>query len=135
MFHRARSFAAPLLGLAVCLAFAGAAAAQTIEGRFCGRLASGAEVVHAVTELSTAADGRLSGSYTFDDAGTASSGTLSEPEAGEGRTRRLIWRDRYGSGTLVITFDQSLGAFRGFWGPGRSEPNALWEGRRCRPGA
>ncbi|CEJ13651.1 hypothetical protein BN1110_03975 [bacterium YEK0313] len=134
MFRSTGSFAASIMGFALMLALAGPAAAQTIEGRFCGRLASGAEIVHAVTELRTTADGRLSGSYTFDDGGTASSGTLSELEAGEGRTRRLVWRDRYGSGTLVITFDQSLQSFRGLWGPGRSEPNARWDGRLCGTG-
>lgn len=135
MFRSTHGFAASIMGLAMVVVLAGTAAAQTIEGRFCGRLASGAEIVNAVTELRTTADGRLSGSYTFDDGGTASSGTLSELEAGEGRTRRLVWRDRYGSGTLVITFDQSLETFRGRWGPGRSEPNAPWDGRRCRTGS
>ncbi|MGE0284009.1 MAG: hypothetical protein AB7P20_25820 [Rhizobiaceae bacterium] len=121
---------AALLALAtVAPALAQEAAALT--GTYCGKLWSAGEIVSAVTELRVEPDGRLAGRYEFDDGPDKTSGTLIEEKQTVGRKRTLIWKDVYGTGKLVITFNAGLDGFTGLWGADWEEPDAQWDGSRC----
>lgn len=112
----------------------GSATAQTIEGRFCGRLMSQYGLVDHYTELVLRPDGHLAGFYILGGAlgGLGGrQGRLVETETGSERVRHLAWSDRRGSGKLVITFNETMTAFRGFWAMGAAEPKARWDGERC----
>jgi hypothetical protein len=120
--------------LLACTIFAAPAAAQeaaALAGTYCGKLWSAGEIVSAVTELRVGADGRLTGRYEFDDGPDKTTGTLIEEKQSTGRKRTLIWKDVYGAGKLVITFNVELNGFTGLWGADWEEPNAQWDGSRC----
>lgn len=126
-------FAAALVAVFM---FIGPAAAQTVEGRFCGHMASWFGLVDndTFTELRLRPDGRLAGYYIVGGwlGGFGGiQGRLAEAEAGSGLVRQLTWSDRRGGGKLVITFNATMTAFRGFWGNDAAEPKARWDGERC----
>jgi hypothetical protein len=87
--------------------------------------------VDVVTRLTTRRDtGLLAGSYEFSDEGQTTRGTLMQYQQGDD-TRPLIWTDKYGTGQLVIRFDQSRNAFSGKWGSGSGTALHQWDGTRC----
>jgi len=123
-------FTAALLGIALAQT-ANAQDASALAGTYCGKLLSAGQIVTAVTELSVGADGRLTGRYEFDDAPADTTGTLIEEKQATGAKRTLIWKDVYGTGRLVISFNPGLDSFTGLWGLDWEEPDAQWDGSRC----
>lgn len=105
--------------------------ATALAGIYCGKLWSAGVIVDVVTELSVGKDGRLVGRYEFDDTPADTKGTLVEEKQSAGRMRTLIWKDLYGTGKLVITFDAGSNGFTGLWGADWEQPNAQWDGSRC----
>lgn len=91
-------------------------------------------MVEAETTFGPAAeDGRLTGNYAFLDEGETITGLLAEiGDDGDGNalTRNLLWQDKYGHGSLVITFTSDFFAFRGSWS---ADGKTLfpWNGMRC----
>lgn len=80
-----------------------------------------------------AADGRLTGNYVFLDERQTVTGLLAETgDDGDGNalTRSLLWQDKYGHGSLVITFTSDFSAFKGSWS---ADGKAFfpWNGMRC----
>lgn len=109
--------------------------AARFAGRYCGKLWSAGVLVKAITVLHLRADGRLDGTYTFDDLGATTGGTLLERPGGAGATRSFDWSDVYGTGTLTVTFDKTGSSFSGKWGALDEEPDAIWDGSEggCEP--
>ena len=133
MIRISRHFAAALVAAVM---FTGQAAAGTVEGRFCGPMAAWFGLIEndTFTELRLRPDGRLAGYYIIGGwlGGFGGiQGRLAEAEPGSGPVRQLAWSDRRGGGKLVITFNATMTAFRGFWGTGTAEPKARWDGERC----
>ena len=128
-----RVFAAALYGaIAALLVSTATARADTIvEGLYCGIAMSGGEHVEVRTRFTTLADGLLEGTYDFADQGKTTSGKLREYAKTSDRERTLIWVDRYGTGQLKITFDQTGGSFDGMWGIKTTAPAFRWDGKRC----
>src|SRR5215468_3977634 len=96
-------------------AIAPAVATEDIAGKYCGTAWSGGELVEVVTTLMTGPNGLLVGSYEFADQGKTTPGTLREYLKQDDDKRTLIWVDKYGTGQLVVTFDQNRGSFSGGW--------------------
>lgn len=46
------------------------------------------------------------------------------------KTAQGVWRDRYGSGKVVLTFYDDFKQFSGLWGDGNSVPLNSWRGKR-----
>src|ERR1043165_81824 len=77
-------------------------------GRYCGKLLSAGEIVGAETTFEINQGGEITGHYEFRDGGVATDGWLEEANRETGRTRLLIWHDRYGQGLLTVTFDRDF---------------------------
>ena len=112
-------------------AIALADAAEDVAGKYCGTAWSGGELVEVVTTLSTGPSGLLVGSYEFADKGETTPGTLHEYSKQDENKRTLIWVDKYGTGQLVVTFDQSHDSFSGGWNVDIEPPAYRWDGQRC----
>ena len=116
--------------IALIPAFA-ASAPHEIAGRYCGTAWSGGRLVEVVTTLTTGADGMLAGSYEFADKGEVTPGTLREHLKDVDGKRTLIWADKYGTGQLIVTFDDSRASFAGMWGDYSGPPSHRWDGKLC----
>jgi len=112
-------------------AIAPAVATDDIAGKYCGTAWSGGELVEVVTTLSTGANGLLVGSYEFADRGEVTPGTLREYLKQDEDERTMVWVDKYGTGQLVVTFDQSRDSFSGGWNVDIDPPAHRWDGQRC----
>jgi hypothetical protein len=121
----------PALLLAAILAFTQVSWASPIGGAYCGKAISNGEWVDVVTRLKTGQDGLLTGTYEFDDQGEMAPGTLRETSKASEDARVLTWVDRYGSGTVVLTFTPDRTSFRGFWGLDGDLPSLGWNGGSC----
>lgn len=122
----AKLFVSALLALSTVTAMP-----AEISGRYCGTAFSGGELVEVETILETGADGLLSGSYAFADNGGTTDGTLREYAKQSDDTRTLVWVDKYGTGLLTISLDESRSSFAGLWGVSVYAPTYRWDGRRC----
>ena len=109
-----------------------ASAPRDIAGRFCGTAWSGGKLVEVVTTLTTGADGLIAGSYEFADKGESTPGTMREYLKEGDDKRTLIWADKYGTGPLIVTFDDSRASFTGMWGDYTEPPSHQWDGRLCK---
>jgi hypothetical protein len=126
-----RTFATLLTLSGLYHAIAAAAATEEVAGKYCGTAWSGGELVEVVTMLSTGPNGLLVGSYEFADRGETTPGTLREYSKQDEDKRTLIWVDKYGTGQLVVTFDQSRDSFSGGWNIDIEPPAFRWDGQRC----
>ena len=126
-----RTFATLVTLSALYRAIAPADAAEDIAGKYCGTAWSGGELVEVVTTLSTGPNGLLVGSYEFADKGVTTPGTLREYLKQNEDKRTLVWVDKYGTGQLVVTFDQSRDSFSGGWNVYIDPPTYRWDGQRC----
>lgn len=104
--------------------------AKELTGRYCGKLWSAGILVKVVTVLEAGPDGRLTGSYEFDDLESVTKGTLVERQGVAGPTRTFEWQDIYGTGTLAVTFDLKAGSFSGKWGALDEAPDEVWDGSK-----
>lgn len=122
--------------LAAALLAASAFGAQStlsssnIGGLYCGTALSGGRLVEVRTML-IERNGLLAGTYDFADRGETSSGELQESMAQSGRTRTLVWRDKYGAGLVTFDFDDTGASFTGRWGVSLEVPTLPWDGKRC----
>lgn len=124
----------PALAVALWLMAGAPAAAQpVIDGLYCGSAISGGELVEVRTRFTMRGDGLLEGVYDFADEGETTSGTLNEFTKASDLARTLVWTDKYGTGSLRITFDETGLSFDGLWGAGLGAPVFRWDGKRCSP--
>jgi hypothetical protein len=121
-----------VLALSVLLPLSQPSWASTpINGEYCGKAISNGEWVDVVTRLTTGPDGLLSGTYEFEDKGEMAPGTLRERSKHSEDARVLTWVDKYGSGTVVLSFTPDRASFTGLWGLGDDLPGLGWIGGSC----
>jgi hypothetical protein len=100
-------------------------------GEFCGTYSNGTKYQDMKTEFRLNADGQLFGVYEFEDNGKWESGSLDPTLLNGDRSGRFIWRDKYGSGVLILQFRADYSSFSGAWSR-EQEPVLDWNGkRRC----
>ena len=125
-----------LVAMAAMALIGAAASAQTawtgaIAGSYQGALVSGGKSVPVTTQLTLSAD-QVRGSYVFvEDGSTRVTGTLESCAAVRAQVLSCKWRDRYGDGTLEMTFASDSRSFNGRWSAS-DEPGKwlAWSGRR-----
>lgn len=66
----------------------------------------------------------------MNDKGESVLGTLTKCQATQVRVMRCVWNDKYGTGSLEVTFSKSFSSFNGYWGEGISKPTFQWSGSR-----
>jgi len=100
-------------------------------GIYQSQIFSGNNLVSGTTEFSENSDGYLKGIYMMNDQGKSVLGKLSKCQATQVQVMRCVWNDKYGTGTLEVTFSEDFLSFNGYWGEeGRSEPVFWWSGSR-----
>jgi hypothetical protein len=102
---------------------------STIGGRYQGALVSGGETVPVSTQLSVGQ--AIRGSYTFIESGNVQvNGSLESCAVVGPQVLSCKWRDRYGDGTLEMTFTSDGRAFNGRWSASDQPGKWLaWSGR------
>lgn len=98
---------------AILLVTGPALADPRLAGTFEGNIWSGVDGA-GTTVLTVAADGTISGTYSYQDRSLPGKGTLSDC-AYATAILRCGWQDSYGSGALVVRFDPGLQRFEGSW--------------------
>ncbi len=104
----------------------------TIEkmiGRYRGIIESGGSTLPAITTLSGSGN-NLRGTYACEEEFRRVKGRLSDFELTDSHTLRCRWKDLYGSGTLVIQFDDTYSKFAGQWLADSHEDRMLWNGTK-----
>jgi len=123
-----------LITAATLAALASDATAGDPAGKYCGELLSSGVMSEVETSFQlNGQNNAVTGYYVFAEQGKPVEGMLAESaDDGDGNdlTRSFIWRDKYGYGTLTVTFTPDFSEFAGQWSLGGSE-GALWNGRRC----
>lgn len=104
---------------------------KPLDGLYCGTAWSGGRLVEVRTKLRTEGNGLLSGTYDFADFDETTSGTLAEREKTSETTRTLTWVDIYGTGPVVMVFDEAGRSFTGLWNADSAKPAYQWDGERC----
>ncbi len=103
---------------------------STIEqmiGRYRGVVESGGAHLPSITTFSGSGS-ELRGTYACEEEFRRVKGRLSDFELTDSHTLRCRWKDLYGSGTLVIQFDESYSEFTGYWLSDGHEDKMLWNG-------
>ena len=131
------------IGLCVLmLLFAGCQTASTsklggrdwpsmVSGVYTGVIYSSGRSCPGVTYVSRDARGALSGRYEFtEEDGTQVEGKLDTFEALARPTLRCRWTDKYGSGSLSMSFDGAVTSFDGWWNADGSRQRYPWNGSR-----
>lgn len=124
----AKLFVPALIAL---LSLSAASAGDVISGKYCGTLLAAGQPTEVRTRFEMQAGGLLTGWYAFADKGDMTTGTLRENTKRSDDTHVLTWTDKYGTGQLVVTFDDKGLSFTGKWGTGSDAPTYLWNGKRC----
>lgn len=88
-----------------------------LEGTYQGFIWSAGSNTRGTTTLTVRPNGAISGSYIFEDMGSAIEGTLTDC-AFTAPILRCTWNDAYGSGGLVLRFTGDFWAFEGSWHDG-----------------
>jgi hypothetical protein len=102
-----------------------------IPGRYTSQIWSGNNLIPSTTIFRQSADGTLSGSYTMEEQGTQIPGTLTPCQPLPQRRLRCQWSDRYGNGSLIITFTADFSRFTGSWhSDTQPEEQYPWMGSR-----
>lgn len=127
----------PLIGLMLgCLFGPSAISAEEVEWtRFVpdvyeGELFSGKSFVAGTTEFAAGPKG-LTGLYRFRAGAETIEGRLDTCGTPARNTLVCRWTDRFGQGSLAITFTEDLQRFDGFWWTeGDAKVRAPWWGKR-----
>jgi hypothetical protein len=99
-------------------------------GTYQSQIWSGGSLVSGTTEFRKTSDGSLEGSYKMNETGKSVLGTLTQCQATQIQVMRCVWNDKYGTGSLEVTFSESFSSFNGYWGEGTSVPAFRWSGSR-----
>lgn len=100
-------------------------------GSYESQIWSASMLLPGTTTFSQASDGSLAGRYTMNELGKTVPGTLSQCRVMRARVARCIWTDKYGTGTLEVTFNKGFSSFDGYWGSASSKPEFRWSGSRA----
>jgi hypothetical protein len=99
-------------------------------GSYQSKIWSSGNLISGKTEFRKTNDSSLEGSYMMNEKEESVSGKLSQCQAIQLRVMRCAWNDKYGTGSLEITFSENFSTFNGYWGEGSSEPVFRWSGSR-----
>jgi hypothetical protein len=99
-------------------------------GSYQSQIWNGGSLVSGTTEFRKTSEGFLAGSYKMNVKGESVLGTLTKCQAKQVQVMRCVWNDKYGTGSLEVTFSESFSSFNGYWGEGISEPTFRWNGSR-----
>jgi hypothetical protein len=114
-------------------AAAGALTAQDIVGTYRGELWSDGAMRDATTTFYLDSEGRLAGAYDYDEDGTTQTGNLIKPEISTSGEVTFIWQDKFGFGTLTISFFKDFSQFAGMWSTLEDGADAFpWFGKRVK---
>jgi hypothetical protein len=114
-------------------AAAGALTAQDIVGTYRGELWSDGAMRDATTTFYLDSEGRLAGDYDYDEDGTTQTGILIKPEISTSGEVTFIWQDKFGFGTLTISFFKDFSQFAGMWSTLEDDADAFpWFGKRVK---
>ena len=104
----------------------------TIAGQYQGTLVSGSDTVPVTTQLSGASGQAIRGSYTFTEPGNVKiTGSLESCAVLRPQVLSCKWRDKYGDGTLEMTFTSDGRSFAGRWSASDQPGKWLaWSGRK-----
>ena len=103
---------------------------SSVQGSYNGVLYSTGEYLRAKTIFTLLPGGGLSGEYYFQEAEEKVHGTLFDCSVLAHLKIICNWRDRYGTGELVLTFDESVKNFEGYWSVSGDSQRSLWNGAR-----
>ena len=98
---------------------------------YCGTLFSVDALTDAVTTIQFRGEANLAGTYKFLEDGSPVFGTLVPKSPIKDHQAILLWNDKYGSGSLAVTFSENFESFEGKWGAGNEVPGNLWQGKKC----
>jgi hypothetical protein len=98
---------------------------------YCGTLLSGTAPTEVVTTVQFKGETDLAGTYKFLEDGKPVSGTLVSKDVMKDHQAVLLWNDKYGEGSLAVTFSEDFDSFDGKWGTGSDEPTHSWQGKKC----
>ena len=98
---------------------------------YCGTLLSGSAPTDVVTTVQFKGEADLAGTYKFLEDGKPVSGTLVTKDALNDHQAVLLWTDKYGEGSLAVSFSEDFDSFDGKWGTGSDEPTYSWQGKKC----
>lgn len=104
---------------------------KLMVGKFKGTCEAGDKSTFPVeTELVSLSDGWMSGSYIMHLQGDGrQEGTLLISSI-KGRDAKFTWKDKYGTGTLSVTFNKDFSDFTGSWSNSNSKGGGAWSGHR-----
>ena len=89
---------------------------STIGGEYQGSLVSSGQAVPVSTQLRVGPNQAIRGSYTFIESGNVPvTGSLESCAVVRAQVLSCKWRDRYGDGTLELTFSNDARSFNGRW--------------------
>ena len=98
---------------------------------YCGTLLSGTAITDVVTTVHFKGDAELAGTYKFLENGKSVGGTLATKDTMKNRQVVLLWADKYGEGSLAVSFSEDFDSFDGKWGSGNDVPTKPWQGKKC----
>ena len=114
-------------------AVAAALTAQDIVGTYRGELWSDGVMRDATTRFYLDSEGRLTGAYDYDEDGTTQAGILIKPQISTSGEVTFIWQDKFGFGTLTISFFKDFSQFAGMWSTLEDGADAFpWFGKRAK---
>jgi hypothetical protein len=104
---------------------------SSIQGRtYQSQIWSSGSFVSGTTTFVSGRGGEISGRYTMKEQESLVEGSLANCKTMQSRKMQCVWRDRYGTGNLEITFSPNFTNFEGYWGTGGSQPSFVWVGAR-----
>lgn len=99
-------------------------------GSYRSQIESSSVHVPGTTEFLLTETGTLIGAYRMEEASSAPLGVLSQCETFDVRTIACTWTDKYGSGTLEVTFSEDFSSFVGQWNLQGQDARFAWSGAR-----
>jgi hypothetical protein len=98
---------------------------------YCGTLLSGTAITDVVTTVQFKGQTDLAGTYKFLENGKPIGGTLVTKDVINNHQVVLLWTDKYGEGSLAVSFSEDFDSFDGKWGTGSEAPTNPWQGKKC----
>jgi hypothetical protein len=97
-------------------------------GTYQSQIWSSGSFMSGTTTFVSGRGGEISGRYTMKEQDSLVEGSLANCKTMQSRKMQCVWRDRYGTGNLEITFSPNFTNFEGYWGTGGSQPSFVWVG-------
>ena len=102
---------------------------KCVTGTFSGKIEAVGQELTSETHFSVE-DQTVNGTYSFAYKGETVEGTFISTRREEGRTLVFQWQDKFGTGTLITSFNEDCSEFSGKWGSEGKQPTHSWTGKR-----